>query len=68
MTEQYPWDEQDERQAVDSAGCKYGEIDRPARTYLEWQTDNTQQYMLKIPAAPNGYIRTDDPVSLEANR
>jgi len=68
MSEAYPWDECSERKPVDSGGCLFGEIDRPARAYLEWIDKETQQYKLKTPEAPEGYITIAEPVSLEANR
>jgi len=52
-----------ELQPVDSAGCAYGEIKRPAKTYY-----GRDEVEIKIPEAPNGWIRTEDSVSLEGNR
>lgn len=63
MSETYPWDDLDETKPVDSAGCLWGEIDRPAKSYL-----GRQGFALKTPRAPNGFIRTDDPVDLEYHR
>jgi hypothetical protein len=63
MSETYPWDDLDETKPVDSAGCLWGEIDRPAKSYL-----GRQGFALKTPRAPNGWIRTDDPVDLEHHR
>lgn len=56
MSEQY---NEPDLTPVDSAGCEYGEVDRPAHTY--YGRDSVE---LKIPSAPNGWIRTKDPVSL----
>lgn len=58
----------DERTLVDSAGCEFGEIDRPAREYLEWAKGDEQKFMLKAPESPNGFIKMEDPVALESKR
>jgi len=63
MSETYPWDDLDGTKPVDSAGCLWGEIDRPAKSYL-----GRQFFALETPRAPNGWIRTDDPVDLEYHR
>jgi len=59
----YPWDDLDEQKPVDSAGCLWGEIDRPAKSYV-----GRKGFALKTPQAPDGWIRTDNPVDLEHNR
>jgi len=59
----YPWDTLNEQKAVDSAGCLWGEIERPAQSYL-----SNRSFALKTPQAPDGWIRTDNPVDLEHNR
>jgi len=53
----------DEQNPVDSAGCLWGEIDRPAKSYV-----GRKGFALKTPQAPDGWIRTDNPVDLEHNR
>lgn len=60
---EYPWDEIPETRAVDCAGCLWGEVTRPARSYT-----SPNGFALKAPRAPNGWIRSDDPVDLGDKR
>ena len=53
---------------VDSAGCVFGNINRPARTYLVWAHEGEQSVQIKIPEAPNGWIESKDAVDLESMR
>ena len=64
MSETYPWDNQEEIKPVDSAGCLFGETDRPAKPYIEWANRETQKFALKDPSIEQGWISSENPVSL----
>jgi len=61
MTTKYPWDDQEETKPVDSAGCEWGEIERPAEIYMT-------KHAVELKVDTNAWMASETPVDLEANR
>jgi len=69
MSDSYPWDEQETRTRVDSAGCLNGQINRPADTLVSWDSEGEIQYIeIGDPEENLAFVRAENPVDLEAHR
>lgn len=64
MTDTYPWDELGEYRPVDSGGCLWGEIDRPARAAVS----QDELFILTDPSKEGAYIESEHVYQLEKNR